>query len=140
MPDPQDPQTFERSKLDWTEPQRLPHRQLLDWHRRLIRLRRDVPELADGRLDRVRVTVEQERCLVVRRGPIIIACNLGEQAILLDADGSLLLGSEEDVSLGGGRLHLPPSTIAILGAGPDDTAGPGGRRDDTAGPGGRTPG
>jgi maltooligosyltrehalose trehalohydrolase len=126
MPDPQDPQTFERSKLDWTEPQRLPHRQLLDWHRRLIRLRRDVPELVDGRLDRVRVTVEQERCLVVRRGPIIIACNLGEKAILLDADGSLLLGSEEDVSLGGGRLHLPPSTVAILGAGPDDTSGPGG--------------
>jgi maltooligosyltrehalose trehalohydrolase len=143
MPDPQDPLTFEHSKLDWTEPERLPHRQLLDWHRRLIRLRRDVPELGDGRLDRVRVNVEGESCLVVRRGPITTACNLGEKATLLEADGTLLLASEEDVSLGGGLLHLPPATVGILTAGPggrpDDTAGPGGRPDDTASPGARTP-
>jgi maltooligosyltrehalose trehalohydrolase len=133
MPDPQDPLTFERSKLDWTEPERLPHRQLLDWHRRLIRLRRDVPELGDGRLEQVSANVERESCLVVRRGPVTIACNLGEQATRLEADGTLLLASEEDVSLGGGQLHLPPATVGILGA------GPGGGRDDTAGPRGRTP-
>jgi maltooligosyltrehalose trehalohydrolase len=126
MPDPQDRLTFERSKLDWAEPQRLPHRHLLDWHRRLIRLRRDVPELGDGRLDRVGVTVEQDRCLVVRRGPITIACNLGDQASVLDADGSLLLRSEEDVSLGDGRLHLPPATVGLL------SAGPGGRPEERA--------
>ena len=133
MPDPQDPRTFERSKLDWDEPERVPHRHLLDWHRRLIRLRRDVPELGDGRLDRVRVTVDQQTCLVVRRGSITIACNLGEDAKVLDASGSLLLGSEEDVSLQGGRLHLPPATVGIL------TAGPGGRPEEPAGPGPQTP-
>jgi maltooligosyltrehalose trehalohydrolase len=116
MPDPQDRLTFERSKLDWAEAERLPHSGLLDWHRRLIRLRRDMPELGDGRMDRARVTVEQERCLVVRRGPITIACNLGEEESVVDSDGSLLLGSEEDVSLRGGRLHLPPATVGIVSA------------------------
>ncbi|HEY1633264.1 MAG TPA: malto-oligosyltrehalose trehalohydrolase [Acidimicrobiales bacterium] len=116
MPNPQDRLTFERSKLDWAERRRPPHRHLLDWYRRLIRLRRDVRELGDGRVDRVRVTVEQEGCLVVRRGPITIACNLGEDTSVLDADGSLLLGSEEDVSLGDGRLHLPSATVGILRA------------------------
>jgi maltooligosyltrehalose trehalohydrolase len=120
MPDPQHPQTFERSKLDWSEPERVPHRQLYDWHRQLIRLRRELPDLGDGRLDRVRVTVEQESCLVVRRGQVTIASNLGEQATVLDVDGSLLLGSEVDVSHGGGRLHLPPATVGILTAGPGD--------------------
>jgi len=39
VPDPQAPETFERSKLDWSEMTRTPHTELLDWHRRLIALR-----------------------------------------------------------------------------------------------------
>jgi maltooligosyltrehalose trehalohydrolase len=39
VPNPQDIRTFERSKLDWTESAKPPHAELLDWHRRLIRLR-----------------------------------------------------------------------------------------------------
>src|SRR5207244_1620224 len=45
VPDPQDPATLARSRLDWSEPERSPHRELLDWYRRLLRLRRQVPEL-----------------------------------------------------------------------------------------------
>ncbi|WP_107644948.1 malto-oligosyltrehalose trehalohydrolase, partial [Streptomyces sp. Ru87] len=43
IPDPQDPATRERSCLDWTEPERAPYSRLLDWHRRLIALRRRGP-------------------------------------------------------------------------------------------------
>jgi maltooligosyltrehalose trehalohydrolase len=39
VPDPQAAATFERSKLDWAEPTRPPHAELLDWHCRLIALR-----------------------------------------------------------------------------------------------------
>jgi maltooligosyltrehalose trehalohydrolase len=39
VPDPQAVETFERSKLDWSEISRAPHAELLDWHRRLIALR-----------------------------------------------------------------------------------------------------
>ncbi|MFK3672116.1 malto-oligosyltrehalose trehalohydrolase [Leifsonia aquatica] len=46
VPDPQDPQTFLRSKLDWSEPERAEHARLLDWYRTLTALRRGIPALA----------------------------------------------------------------------------------------------
>jgi maltooligosyltrehalose trehalohydrolase len=39
VPDPQAVETFQRSKIDWGEPGRSPHADILDWHRRLIALR-----------------------------------------------------------------------------------------------------
>jgi maltooligosyltrehalose trehalohydrolase len=39
IPDPQARDSFVRSKLDWTEPARAPHAELLEWYRRLIALR-----------------------------------------------------------------------------------------------------
>jgi maltooligosyltrehalose trehalohydrolase len=44
VPDPQAPETFERSKLDWSEIGRPGHAELFDWYRRLIALRRERPE------------------------------------------------------------------------------------------------
>jgi len=41
VPNPQEMQTFERSKLDWSELSRPPHAQLFEWYRRLIRLRKE---------------------------------------------------------------------------------------------------
>jgi maltooligosyltrehalose trehalohydrolase len=40
VPNPQELETFERSKLDWTESLDAQHAELYDWHRQLIRLRR----------------------------------------------------------------------------------------------------
>jgi len=40
VPDPQDPETFDRSKLDWRELEREPHRSVLAWYRGLLALRR----------------------------------------------------------------------------------------------------
>jgi maltooligosyltrehalose trehalohydrolase len=45
VPNPQDLATFERSKLDWSELAEQRHRELFDWYRKLIRLRKDRPEL-----------------------------------------------------------------------------------------------
>jgi maltooligosyltrehalose trehalohydrolase len=41
VPNPQEMQTFERSKLDWSEPSKPPHAQLFEWYRKLIRLRNE---------------------------------------------------------------------------------------------------
>jgi maltooligosyltrehalose trehalohydrolase len=41
VPNPQEMQTFERSKLDWSELSKPPHAQLLEWYRKLIRLRNE---------------------------------------------------------------------------------------------------
>jgi len=40
IPDPNDPATFQRSVLDWSEADRSPHRDTLDRHRRLLDLRK----------------------------------------------------------------------------------------------------
>ncbi len=115
VPDPQDPATFERSKLDWSELERDPHRQLLDWYRLLIRLRREVPDLVDGRLDRVRTTYDEEgRWLVVLRGGLTIACNLGAGVVRLPAWGRLLAASDADVSVEEEGVLLPPDSVALL--------------------------
>ena len=39
VPNPQEMQTFERSKLNWSELSEAPHAELFEWYRRLIRLR-----------------------------------------------------------------------------------------------------
>jgi maltooligosyltrehalose trehalohydrolase len=41
VPNPQEIQTFERSKLNWSELSEAPHAEILEWYRRLIHLRHD---------------------------------------------------------------------------------------------------
>ena len=71
VPDPQDPATFTRSKLDWSERSTPEHAELLEWYRSLIALRRATPELLDGRLDEVRTKVDGAR-LTIERGPVTV--------------------------------------------------------------------
>ena len=69
VPDPQDPETFTRSKLDWSELSQEPHERLLAVHRALIALRRAHPDLLDPDLSAVQVTWDDaDHWLVVHRG------------------------------------------------------------------------
>jgi maltooligosyltrehalose trehalohydrolase len=78
VPDPQDEATFLRSKLDWEHPHREPYLGLHAWYREMIALRRARPELTDPRLDRVHADFDEDaRWLLVRRGRLRIAANLG---------------------------------------------------------------
>ena len=43
VPDPQDPETFERSRLDWSELGEGRHARILDVYRQLARLRQSLP-------------------------------------------------------------------------------------------------
>ena len=54
IPDPQDPETFQRSKLNWDEVDAGDHARLLELYRGLIALRHDEPDLADPWLDHMR--------------------------------------------------------------------------------------
>ncbi len=116
--DPQNPETFERSKLDWSEPTREPHATLLDWYRRLIALRRTIPALSDGRLDRVEVQFdEREQWLVLRRGPVAVVSNLAKarQVVPVPFPGVLLLSSKAGCLPDDHAFELPPDSIVILG-------------------------
>lgn len=117
VPDPQDPATFERSKLDWSELDRPPHHDLLDWHRRLIALRRRLPDLTDPVIGATQTAFDEHAGWVVAtRGRTTIACNLGTGPVTLPAYGRLVLASDPAVHTDPGHLRLPPDTIAILEA------------------------
>ncbi|HLF39857.1 MAG TPA: DUF3459 domain-containing protein, partial [Acidimicrobiia bacterium] len=122
VPDPQDPATFERSKLDWAELEKEPHATILDWHRRLVDLRRERPELTDGRLDCVATAFdEDERWLVVARSTVTVVANFSDTrrfVPLPDGVGSVILASEPYTRIDGdGRLDIPPEAVAILAGG-----------------------
>jgi maltooligosyltrehalose trehalohydrolase len=113
VPDPQDPATFERSKLRWEEVTGGHHAELLRWHRALIALRRSTPDLLDGRLDRVRTSLaEAAGTLVVERGSITLALNLGVDPATLDLPGETVLASEPAAT----AASLPPDSVVILRA------------------------
>lgn len=120
IPDPQDPATFERSKLKWDELGSPPHRELFDWHKKLIALRRQESALTDGRLERVELDFdEQARWLVLRRGGVTVACNLAarRQCVPIGADRprSVRLASEPQIALAEAGVELPPDSVVVLG-------------------------
>ncbi len=126
IPDPQSEGTFEDSRLRWAELGHAPHAELLEWHRALIALRREHPSLRDGRFRDAQVTVDDSHGrLTIRRGPILIACNLGEEVATVDAEAGarLVLVSHPDVRLSDGAVHLPADSVAVVSA--DSTDGPG---------------
>jgi maltooligosyltrehalose trehalohydrolase len=118
VPDPQALETFERSKLNWSELPHQPHHELLDWHQRLIRLRRTEPSLNDGRLDCVKTNCnELARWLVMERGAISVACNLANhsQHIPLRVGAHrTLLTSEPGANTVGGSMILRPESVVIF--------------------------
>ena len=118
VPDPQDRATFERSKLDWSELDDAEHAGVLAWYTELIELRRRRPELTDPRLDRVQADYsERERWLVLTRGRLRIAVNLGEDEALvpLGAPGAeVLAASRPGVALVGPDAALPPMSFTVI--------------------------
>ncbi|MFJ9691819.1 malto-oligosyltrehalose trehalohydrolase [Kitasatospora sp. NPDC101183] len=117
VPDPQEPATVLRSVLDWTEPHRAPHAELLDWYRTLIRLRRERPELGDPDLGAVRVDFSEERgWVVVHRGPYRVAVNLGaEEAVLpLEGEGREVVAAFGAAALEGGGVRVGADSVAII--------------------------
>lgn len=117
VPDPQEPATVLRSVLDWTEPRRAPHAELLAWYRTLIRMRRTRPELTDPDLAAVRVEYDEAaRWLVLHRGAHRVAVNLGDRAaeLPLGAAGREVVASFGECSLDGAVVRLGPDSVAIV--------------------------
>jgi maltooligosyltrehalose trehalohydrolase len=114
IPDPQDPQTFARSKLNWDEVDSGEHARLHAFYRDLIALRRTEADLADPWLEHVVVDYdEDQRWIVMRRNRLVIACNLGTAATSVPVSGELVL-SWNSPSIGAKATELPGHSSAIL--------------------------
>jgi len=117
--DPQARETFMRSKLEWTELEREPHRAIFAWHRDLIRLRGQMPELRDGRMDLVNVAFDEDaRWLTIARGRVTVACNLASatQSIPLasSAPRRIAMTSDAGIAIDSAAIELPPDSVVIL--------------------------
>jgi maltooligosyltrehalose trehalohydrolase len=114
VPDPQDPQTFERSKLAWDEIDSGEHARLHEVYRGLIALRRAEPDFADPWLDHLSVDYdEDQRWIVLRRGAFAVACNLGTEAVSVPLTGEVVLASDEP-AVGTQGTRLGGHSFAIL--------------------------
>ncbi|MCI2956578.1 malto-oligosyltrehalose trehalohydrolase [Agromyces atrinae] len=117
VPDPQDPETFRRSTLDWSEPGGEKHARMLDWYRRLTAIRRAVRTAPGFRDDFAAVQAEVDASSGLVRlefGAVRVLAHLG--------DGELAIGSEPAASIEeffgalrtGDTLVLGPDGVAIL--------------------------
>ncbi|MCY1142124.1 malto-oligosyltrehalose trehalohydrolase [Actinoplanes sp. Pm04-4] len=117
VPDPQDPETFLRSKLDWDERAKPEHAEILDLYKRLIALRRSRPELTDPWLDRVEVW-HGDQHLVMRRGSTAVAVNLAgvsQTVSLRDVPSKVLLATTPSgVVLQRDRVELPGESAVVV--------------------------
>jgi len=111
IPDPQDPETFRRSKLNWREPVDEPHHEMMSWYCALIRLRRQHPELA---LPEARVEFDEaEQWLTMERPGISVVCNFGPSPIRLPHAARPVLQLSPGDGRGGVEM-LPPESVLVL--------------------------
>ena len=114
IPDPQDPATFQRSKLNWDEVDVGDHSRLQRFYRDLLGLRRNEPDFGDPWLDHLRVDYdEDERWFVMHRGNLAIACNLGTASVEVPVTGKIVLTCGEPV-VGAEATRLAGHSVAVL--------------------------
>jgi maltooligosyltrehalose trehalohydrolase len=88
VPDPQDPATFERSHLDWFEPERPANARILAFYKSLIALRRAIP--ADAPAESVTADAEEGVFAFTRSG-FRVEVALREGLTDVTAGGELVL-------------------------------------------------
>jgi maltooligosyltrehalose trehalohydrolase len=117
LPDPESPETFHRSQLNWDELDDPSHAAFLDWYARLIALRRAHAGLRDADLSRTRVRFDESaQWLAIERGAIRVLCNFSTQAnrIPLHGCATPLLVSNHAVQFDSASVTLPPESVAVV--------------------------
>lgn len=116
IPDPQDPQTFERSKLNWDEVHTGEHERLLQFYRGLIALRGD-PDMADPWLAHLLIDYDEEsRWFVMHRGALSLACSLGAEPTDVPISGEVVLAWGDPVP-GDGSTRVDGHSVTIVRTG-----------------------
>ncbi|MFT4281907.1 malto-oligosyltrehalose trehalohydrolase [Microbacterium sp.] len=119
VPDPNDPATFDRSRLDWSERDSGDHGRLLDLYRRLAGLRRAVPDLTDPRRPSRGATSAEAiggRVYELERGDARVLVNLSEVPwrVSLGSGESVWLSTRE-VEQDGDTVVVPVDAAVIVG-------------------------
>ncbi len=117
VPDPEAPETMERSKLDWSEAHTGKHAEMLRWVKDLIQLRRSSLDLNDGDFGHAEVSCGANgKSLSMRRNAVRVLVNIGD-AVLMEAllpGETLRLASRAEVEVTEQGVRLPGMSLAIL--------------------------
>lgn len=119
VPDPQDPETFTRSKLNWDEVTTGRHVRLLSLYRELARLRREVPELTDPAWpDAGQREVAGGRVYRLDRGAVTVWVNVSEADVTVETDAAseVLLATDPATAVIPAGLRLPAVSATIVRA------------------------
>jgi maltooligosyltrehalose trehalohydrolase len=118
VPNPQDPSTFERSKLNWSELSKPRHAEIFEWYRRLIRLKKDRPEQPrESRIDAPRPKVnfdEAAEWLTFVHNGVLVAfngSNRAQRVPMPDGEWNLVMRSDGETALQ--TTAMPPRTTFI---------------------------
>ena len=117
VPDPEEPETMERSKLDWAEIHKGKHHEMLDWVKGLIHLRRTTLDLNDGDLGHLRVEcTPDDRALTMKRGSVRVLANLGSEPVKmrLGEGEEVRMSSTESIVVSGREIAMPKLSFAVL--------------------------
>ena len=116
VPDPQDPATFERSKLDWSELESERGRRMLSVYRDLTRLRREHTELTDPSFAHVACKADEAaRFFTLKRGSLLVLVNFGDRPMAVELGKvDLLFETESGVHVAGGVVRLPSHAGALV--------------------------
>jgi maltooligosyltrehalose trehalohydrolase len=116
VPDPQDPATYERSRLDWSELGSERGRRMLAVYRDLARLRREEPDLTDPSFAHVACRADEAaRFFTMQRGSLLVLVNFGDQPMAAEVGPvELLFETVSGVDLDGGVLRLPAHAGALV--------------------------
>jgi len=122
VPDPEARGTFESSKLKWQEIDEGSHKEMLEWYRSLIHLRRRSISLNDGDMGHTKIRYsEEKRWLAMDRGGVQVLVNLGHKDASFDLPEGfrIALVSREGLNSNAGAIALPPNTLMVLSGEPE---------------------
>jgi maltooligosyltrehalose trehalohydrolase len=117
VPNPEEQETYEKSKLNWEEQGEGKHAEMLAWVKALIKVRRTHIALNDGDTHHLMVWSDDERrLLTMERDEARVLVNFGKEPQSFDLlDGEKLeLISRDGVGVAGRSLQLPGMTLAVL--------------------------
>ena len=119
VPDPQDPATFTRSKLNWAEVTETSHAELLEWHRKLLALRRAEPAFTDPQFQHVSVSYDEDAgWLVLGRGStMLVVANVSRERQLVPIDGTpidVLAASAHGFAFAAGAVEIDGESVCIV--------------------------
>jgi maltooligosyltrehalose trehalohydrolase len=116
VPDPQDPATFARSKLNWRELDEPQHRDMFELYRALIEIRRGYPTITDPDFTNIAIDHSaEERWIAIQRHPdITVVVNFAETEVTLPYGGTLILGTRPHTTVDDNAVQLDPWSAAII--------------------------